>query len=469
MKKGISIKLCLGYGTGALGEAGFYQFVTSFQLIFLTGVVGISPELAGTITSLTILVDAVCSIAVGRFSDHLAWRFGRRRPFVLLSIFSMPVTVILSFTTIHQSQAVMFAYYTVMGALCWIAYSVFYIPYTALGAEIATDYDDRIRLRSVARVFTIAATFFGTAMPLWVIDYFMNKGKSQAQGWFYFVLMFGLLVAAGLFACWYTTRGTEPVPETCRERQPLWHVFFDFYQLLRIKSMAILMGAKVIFMIAFTLYTSGMMFFLQYKVGLSGQAISSVYVVSVVVSAVYTPVISYLALRLGKQQQVIMAIAISGTGGLGLYAAGVDSYWSTLLYAALFMYVQSSYWQISNAIFYDITEADEYRYGKRREGSITALQSIAGTLSASIGLQLIGILLKGAGFDSSLPVQNEQALEELARIFILYPSIALLISGALLYTYPITRRRFLRLQMAIDLKKRGEDYSMYREELDRLL
>lgn len=470
MGKGLSLKLCMGYGAGAVGEAGFYQFVTSFQLIFLTGVVGMPPGMAGTITSLTILVEAICSIVVGRFSDQLTWRYGRRRPFVLVAAVTVPITVVLGFTAIHQSMTVMFIYYTVVGALGWVAYASFYIPYAAFGAEIARGYNERIQLRTYSRVYNIGATYMATSLPLTLIALFTSRGISAERSWFYFAILFGGITAVALLFCWRATKGTEVIePEAGQgKKEPMWLVFHDFWQLIRIKSMAILIGAKMIFMVAFTFYTSGMMFYMQYRLGLATEQISVIYLITVVLSAIYTPFIAKAAMKFGKQQEVVGAIGLSGVGGLILYFVGIDTYAMAIFYIVLFMFVQSSYWQISNAIFYDITEVDEYRYGKRREGNIAAMQSIAGTLAASLGLQLIGLFLKSAGFDSSLAQQSERAMAELSRIFVLYPSAALLVSGVLLCAYPITRKRFEMLFNAIELRKRGEDYSMYREELDRL-
>ena len=82
--------LYFSYSVGGLAEAGLYQYITTFQLIFLTGVVKIPPAVAGTITSAAILLEAICCFVVGHLSDSLRWRYGRRRPFILLTAFLLP-------------------------------------------------------------------------------------------------------------------------------------------------------------------------------------------------------------------------------------------------------------------------------------------------------------------------------------------------------------------------------------------
>jgi Na+/melibiose symporter-like transporter len=74
-----------------------------------------------------------------------------------------------NFITVQASIWVQIIYYVLMGSLFWIAYSLFYIPYTALGAEIALDYDGRTKLRSITRVFTIMGTFLANVCPLLAI------------------------------------------------------------------------------------------------------------------------------------------------------------------------------------------------------------------------------------------------------------------------------------------------------------
>ena len=54
-----NLRTKLFYGAGYLPDPCFYQFIASFQIVFLTGVVGLSPAVAGTISSVTIMSDAV--------------------------------------------------------------------------------------------------------------------------------------------------------------------------------------------------------------------------------------------------------------------------------------------------------------------------------------------------------------------------------------------------------------------------
>jgi Na+/melibiose symporter-like transporter len=389
---------------------------------------------------------------------------------------NLPSTLVANFITVQASIWVQIIYYVLMGSLFWIAYSLFYIPYTALGAEIALDYDARTKLRSIARVFTISGTFIANVCPLLAIGILIKAGMADGQAWLLFTIFMSALVGIGVYICWYNTAGTERMEfpdESTQEKikkqllDNFVSIIKDFYELMRLKAMAILVGTKIVFMFGFTLYTSGMMFFMQYALNLDIQVTSTVYMVSIFASILFTPLITHWAVRGGKKSLISGAMTISGLCGVLLWIFGVDSYVASLMYVIVFTFGQAAFWQISSAMFYDVAEADEYVSGKRREGAIIAFQSIVGTLSASLGLQAIGLLLKLAGFNEALSAQSAETVKMLKDIFVLFPSVSLLVTTLTLLAYPLSKKRFELLQKALALRSRGEDYSEYRTEIDK--
>lgn len=380
-----------------------------------------------------------------------------------------------NFITVQASIWVQIIYYVLMGSLFWIAYSLFYIPYTALGAEIALDYDGRTKLRSITRIFSISGTFIANVCPLLVIGFLIKTGMADGQAWTLFTISMSALVGVGIYICWHNTDETErtqfPEDSTQKIKNQLLENFVsiikDFYELMRLKAMASLIGTKIVFMFGFTLYTSGMMFFMQYGLNLDIQITSTVYMVSIIASILFTPVITHWAVRGGKKSLISGAMTISGLCGVILWIIDVDTYAVSLVYVIVFTFGQAAFWQISSAMFYDVAEADEYVSGKRREGAIIAFQSIVGTLSAALGLQAIGLLLKLAGFNEALRMQSLETIKMLRNIFVLFPSISLLVATLALIAYPLSKKRFRLLQRALELRSKGEDYSEYKAEIDK--
>ena len=133
-KKG-GLRKYVAYGTGFLGDALYYQFISSYLLVFLTGAVGMNPKDAGTVGSIIVLADAAGSLFVGRFTDGLKCRYGRRRPVLLFSAFVLPLLFCLLFITVPGADPQRVVYYTATGLLFYLFFILYFVSQTAFGAD----------------------------------------------------------------------------------------------------------------------------------------------------------------------------------------------------------------------------------------------------------------------------------------------------------------------------------------------
>ena len=174
-KKKVDLKKHLSFAAGFLGDACYYQFMTSYLLVFLTGPAGLTAKDAGTVGSIIILADAICSLFVGRFTDGLKCRYGRRRPILLACAFIMPLIFCLTYLAIPGTEPQKVVYYTVMVFLFYSIFILYYVSHTALGADIADDYDDSIAMNSIVSLVTNTSTLICLAAPLPAISWIDRK------------------------------------------------------------------------------------------------------------------------------------------------------------------------------------------------------------------------------------------------------------------------------------------------------
>ena len=135
---------------------------------FLVTVAGLDPWRAGLIAWLARLVDAISDPLMGRFSDAIRWKIGRRRPFFLIGMVPLGIFFSLMWTTPYTAQNEMFFFYLAIYIGLALSTTVVSIPYMALIPEMATDYDERTSLntyRAAAAIMgtMVAAGFFGIA------------------------------------------------------------------------------------------------------------------------------------------------------------------------------------------------------------------------------------------------------------------------------------------------------------------
>ncbi len=170
----IGLKTRILYGSGgavyAVKEAAYSMFV----LMFYTQVLGLSGTITGVVLSLALVWDGITDPLVGGWSDKLRSRFGRRHPFLALSILPMG----LGFIGLFAPPQSIVENTTWLGGwlLFWTLWirtflTTFSIPHLALSAEITSDYQERSNIMGARMVFTF---LFSVLLPavglLWIFS-----------------------------------------------------------------------------------------------------------------------------------------------------------------------------------------------------------------------------------------------------------------------------------------------------------
>ena len=202
----LSFKTKLSYGVGAISDNAMYTLTGTYLMLFLTTVAGVSPAMAGTISEIGSIWEAMCAPVVGFKSDAAITRFGRRKPFLLAAAFPVAVVTSMLFTAVDASEPVKVIYYTVMIVLFWTCFSSEFIPYMAWGSDLTEDYNERTVLRSYAYVFNQVGMCVGMVMPTIIVDYCMNLGRTTQQSWQVVGMFAGVCAGASLLLCGLTIK-----------------------------------------------------------------------------------------------------------------------------------------------------------------------------------------------------------------------------------------------------------------------
>ncbi len=125
------------------------------------------------------------------------------------------------------------------------------------------------------------------------------------------------------------------------------------------------------------------------------------------------------------------------------------------------------FWQLSNTNFYDVTDLDEYRYGKRREGNLMALQMLICTTAISVTLKALTGILEFSGFDATLAVQSPAAIGMLEKIFILFPAIGMIACAFFMSRYRVNKQGFIILREFLYRKEQGLE-QIDQKEIDKI-
>ena len=178
--------LAFGASGTALGLVG--NGIAYFLLIYYSQVVGLDPSLAGFALLLALVFDAISDPLIGRWSDQIRSRLGRRHPLLYTSVVPVAVCYYALWVPPELSQAGTFAWLLAFTIGLRLSLTMHSVPFNALLPELAPDYDERTRLMHYS---VGSAWFFGTlisvAMYAWWLadtpDYPDGTGVLRRSGY----------------------------------------------------------------------------------------------------------------------------------------------------------------------------------------------------------------------------------------------------------------------------------------------
>ncbi len=163
----------IGYMFGDFGNDFTFIFASLFLMVFYTKVLGVSPEVVGTLFLVARCVDAVTDVTMGRIVDRLKpGKNGRFRPWLLRMCGPVAVASFLMYqgSMAEASMTIkviyMFVTYLLWGSVCYTAIN---IPYGSMASVLSEDADDRASLSTFRSLGALLAQLVvGVGAPLLV-------------------------------------------------------------------------------------------------------------------------------------------------------------------------------------------------------------------------------------------------------------------------------------------------------------
>ncbi len=136
------------YAIGNIPSAVKDTAFGTFVVFYYTQVLGLSGTLAGLAAFIALSWDAISDPIVGSWSDRVRSRWGRRHSLMLLGA---PPTAFLFLALFNPPAALtgetsLFLWLLGVSLLLRTCLTIYFVPYQAMGAELAEDYDVRTEL-----------------------------------------------------------------------------------------------------------------------------------------------------------------------------------------------------------------------------------------------------------------------------------------------------------------------------------
>ena len=173
----LSVSEKLAYGLGDCGANFVFQTQITFLLFFYTDVFGISPGAAGSILLVSRVLDAVNDPIVGALADRTNSRWGRYRPWILVSAVPLAMALVLCYTAPDLGTTGKIVWAVATYNLLMILYAANNIPYCALSGVMTDDSTERTSLASWRFLCAMAGTL---VINMFTLDLVKRLGQGDA-------------------------------------------------------------------------------------------------------------------------------------------------------------------------------------------------------------------------------------------------------------------------------------------------
>lgn len=458
MSRQISFRHTLSYGSANLLGSGALAISGAWLLYFYTTFCGLTVVQAAAIFSVASILDALSNPIMGYITDHfyntrLGRRFGRRRFFILLGIPLMLVYPLL------WMQGFGFWYYLCTYALFELIYTSIMVPYETLATEMTSDFAKRSKLTGSKAIFGKIANFLAAFIPG---QFIMIYGKDSATPFLYTGIVYGLIMAAALFAL-YSSSWERPASEVVQEKTVgLWRTLKqlskDMSSTFSLRIFRKHLGMYLFGFGAEWLFASIFTYFIVFGLKQDTSLVSHLNSLSSIMQLVSTAVFIGICVKMGFARPYRIALQIVMVSVLA-YGALYFTGWSetstiVTLFAITIVFGLSTggIYYIPWTVYTFLADVDEVLTGRRREGIYAGAMTFAGKMVRSVIVFVMGWILSQFGFVSGQATQSTSAEYAIIGVFVI--GVIALATVAIFYSK----------QMTLDRK----NHAILLEEIERI-
>lgn len=453
----LPVTVKLGYGSTGFAAIMTLSIFIMYGMFFLTDAVGLDPAFAGIILSIGTLWDAITDPLVGSISDRRDPKKGRRRPFMKWVAIPFGFIAWLLFTNPGFTPALTKIYFVFIAVAFYTVQTLLDVPYTALGAEMTLDYDERSSLNSNRNFFATVSGVL-SAFTMTFVFFFSDMFGGVGAGWSATAAIYAIIATITIIIGYKSTEGYELENVTIEEK----HNGLEFLKdVMNNKVFRYTAGLFAFSLISLTIQNSAIIYYLIYYLGLSEVQITAALLIAWVPGLLWVPIINKMSQEWSKKAAWIVCMGIWAIGVL-LFPTFILKPDSSFFMIGIFQICVGiglvSQYQVVWSMIPDIVEVDEFKTGLRREGRYYGLIAFMQKALTALTMLATGTALNIIGYVPNVE-QTAETLEGMKILIGVGGFVFLALSVIVAYFNPMSREKHAALTEAIELKKAGKNCS----------
>jgi GPH family glycoside/pentoside/hexuronide:cation symporter len=432
------------YAAPGFASSFLFTAVSLYLLKYSTDVLLMAPATVGLLFAVARFWDAVTDPLMGFISDRTRTRWGRRRPWLLVSVFPVALTyyaiwappVSLEGTDLTLWMAVaIIAFYT--------SVTVFAVPYSALGAELTEGYHERTRVFGAKAAGDQLGIIAAAGALL-----FIENADSPRLAAACVAAATGALMAVGIL--WAVSVLREPASHQGRGGARPYASFAD---VLRNRPARILLAVFFLEMVGYNAFVTILPYVTQYVLETPGSTAYYLFA-AIATTLAGIPLWIRLSQHFGKARVWAVALAAKVAAFLGIAFVGPGDWLPIGVLTLVFGFTTGASVVLGPSLKADIVDLDEAETGERKEGTFFAAWNLAIKGAIGVSIALSGFVLSATGFRPNV-AQSEDALLGIRMLVSFLPLASHVLAIALLARLELDESAHAVIRERIRVRRAG--------------
>ena len=444
------------YGGGGQALIGVLYF------FFLTNVIGLAPVLAGIVTLISEIWDAISDPLMGVISDNTKTKMGRRRPYILAGGCLLVVAFALAFLPVTQmSEAWKFVYCAATYLLYNTVSTMINVSYSSMSAEISKNSEERDGANVLRLVVSTASAAVCTLLPSLVLDAY-NNGKIDVMTLYLVVgIGFGVLFALPVILC------AIFVEERVDTREGKRH--FNVKEIvlpLKNRPFRQLVGMYLGQALCMDVFSTGVAMFAAYVTSPKG-SVTVFLGIFIAVQLCAFPLVNKYIKRVSVNRVYSFGLPLSVVALVAFAIFGSNLY---VAYACVFFVaVGFAGAQLTSWIMFPHTvDAGELLTGKRQSGSYSATMTFARKSSSALAIFIFSLVLQLTGYNEELATQPVAAQNGIKYVMAFTCIVFMVLGFIMAKRYVLSREKNQKVQKYLALAREGKLDELTADEVSEL-
>ncbi|NVM18410.1 MAG: MFS transporter [Candidatus Lokiarchaeota archaeon] len=435
-KSKFSYKRAVSYSIGQISDIASYQAFTFLTFTFYFAVVGLD---IGWITLGFIIWSIWNSFNdtfIGYLSDRTHTRWGRRIPWVMVSL--LPIAIILFFLFVPPfsygiiDETINFVYFLIIIIIFELFFTMYDINFTSLFPEIFITEEERAKGNNVRQLFAIFGLIAAFLLPGIFISSYTSPGPGEYP---IFALVVAIIVIIpGLIFLKFSPKGRTEFKQEYKEAPS----FFNALKYcIKSKSFMRYIPAEIANWFVYGMLPVVVPLYGEFILGIGDPFMISLLLgvtflsAAIFMTLLWKPLVQKIGPR--KSWLISMTIWIITLAPLFFLGPGME----VAAFAVFFLIGigLSGSLYIIDIIIADIVDEDEVKTGVRREGGYYGVNIFFQRFATVFVFLIIGPVFLIADWGEFSPINIPDF--ELRSLMFIYPAIALIIALIAIYLYPL--------------------------------